>query len=87
MQTMGPSMSDEKNCIQLASCSESQLLPMNPELPADLFTACLTTPIKIALQWFCHQRHGSLVPAITLSLIEKLAVIDFHQLFRYILMR
>jgi len=40
-----------KNCIQLAACSATQLLPMNPELPADLFTACLTTPIKVALQW------------------------------------
>nr|XP_039265005.1 regulatory-associated protein of mTOR-like [Styela clava] len=69
---IGPSMSDAKNCIQLAACSESQLLPMNPELPADLFTSCLTTPIKIALQWFCLQKHGSLVPSVTLSLIEKI---------------
>uniref|UniRef100_A0A673ZV90 Regulatory associated protein of MTOR complex 1 n=1 Tax=Salmo trutta TaxID=8032 RepID=A0A673ZV90_SALTR len=42
-----PSM---KNCIQLAACEASELLPMNPDLPADLFTSCLTTPIKIALQ-------------------------------------
>uniref|UniRef100_A0A673ZXN0 Regulatory associated protein of MTOR complex 1 n=1 Tax=Salmo trutta TaxID=8032 RepID=A0A673ZXN0_SALTR len=41
-----PSM---KNCIQLAACEASELLPMNPDLPADLFTSCLTTPIKIAL--------------------------------------
>ena len=40
-----------KNCIQLASCDANQLLPMNPELPADLFTSCLTTPIKVALRW------------------------------------
>ena len=40
-----------KNCIQLAACGSSELLPMNPELPADLFTACLTTPIKVALRW------------------------------------
>jgi len=45
---------------------------MNPELPADLFTACLTTPIKVALQWFCHQRQGSLSPDVTIDLIEKL---------------
>ncbi|CAK8671187.1 unnamed protein product [Clavelina lepadiformis] len=63
---------DAKNCIQLAACSASQLLPMNPELPADLFTTCLTTPIKIALQWFCHQRQGSLAPGVTLDLIEKI---------------
>ena len=42
-----------RNCIQLAACSKDQLLPMNPELAAaDLFTACLTTPIKMALRWF-----------------------------------
>jgi regulator-associated protein of mTOR len=40
-----------KNCIQLAACGPNELLPMNPELPADLFTACLTTPIKVALRW------------------------------------
>ena len=33
-----------RNCIQLAACSKYQLLPMNPDLPADLFT----TPIKVA---------------------------------------
>lgn len=41
-----------KNCIQLAACSASQILPMNPDLPADIFTSCLTTPIKIALRWY-----------------------------------
>ena len=46
---------DAKNCIQLAACSANQLLSINPELPADLFTACRITPIKVALQWFCHQ--------------------------------
>lgn len=40
-----------KNCIQLAACEASELLPMMPDLPADLFTACLTTPIKTALRW------------------------------------
>uniref|UniRef100_H2ZRC1 Raptor N-terminal CASPase-like domain-containing protein n=1 Tax=Ciona savignyi TaxID=51511 RepID=H2ZRC1_CIOSA len=61
-----------KNCIQLAACSSTQLLPMNPELPADLFTACLSTPIKTALQWFCLQRQGTLAPGITMDLIEKI---------------
>lgn len=27
----------------------------SPELPADVFTACLTTPIKVALRWFCSR--------------------------------
>ncbi|XP_057193765.1 regulatory-associated protein of mTOR isoform X1 [Triplophysa rosa] len=64
-----PSM---KNCIQLAACEASELLPMNPDLPADLFTSCLTTPIKIALRWFCMQRSAKLVPGVTLDLIEKI---------------
>jgi regulator-associated protein of mTOR len=38
-------------CIQLAACGPKEMLPMNPELPADLFTCCLTTPIKTALFW------------------------------------
>ena len=46
-----PPAASVKNCIQLAACGPNELLPMNPDLPADLFTACLTTPIKIALRW------------------------------------
>ncbi|PNJ88434.1 RPTOR isoform 7 [Pongo abelii] len=65
-----PSM---KNCIQLAACEATELLPMIPDLPADLFTSCLTTPIKIALRWFCMQKCVSLVPGVTLDLIEKQA--------------
>ncbi|KAF4526070.1 hypothetical protein B566_EDAN007563 [Ephemera danica] len=61
-----------KNCIQLAACAENQVLPMNPELPADLFTSCLTTPIKIALRWYVMQNTSSLVPSVTLDLIEKI---------------
>ncbi|XP_015778065.1 PREDICTED: regulatory-associated protein of mTOR-like [Acropora digitifera] len=61
-----------KNCIQLASCGANQLLPMNPELPADLFTSCLSTPIKVALRWSCSQKSSKLVPNVTLELIEKI---------------
>ena len=43
-----------KNVIVLCPTSH-QNLPMNPELPADLFTSCLTTPIQIALKWFIRQ--------------------------------
>ncbi|XP_047142923.1 regulatory-associated protein of mTOR isoform X1 [Hydra vulgaris] len=60
------------NCIQLAACGPNELLPMMPDLPADLFTSCLTTPIKVALQWFVSQRMGNLVPGITVDLIEKI---------------
>ncbi|KAI9833336.1 MAG: hypothetical protein M1819_003731 [Sarea resinae] len=43
------------DCIQLAACGRSESLPTNPDLPADLFTSCLTTPIEIALRFFCLQ--------------------------------
>ncbi|XP_014234805.1 regulatory-associated protein of mTOR [Trichogramma pretiosum] len=61
-----------KNCIQLAACAANQILPMNPDLPADIFTACLTTPIKIALRWFVMQNTSKLVPKVSLELIDKI---------------
>lgn len=42
-----------KDCILLAACGSHETLPQHAELPADVFTSCLTTPIKIALRWFC----------------------------------
>lgn len=44
-----------KDTILMCACSENELLPQDPSFPADLFTACLTTPIKIALHWFCSK--------------------------------
>jgi regulator-associated protein of mTOR len=44
-----------RECILLAACGAEELLPQSAELPADVFSACLTTPIKIALQWFCSR--------------------------------
>ncbi|KAL3830244.1 hypothetical protein ACJIZ3_019046 [Penstemon smallii] len=46
----GPSTRD---CILLASCEAHETLPQSVEYPADVFTSCLTTPIKMALRWFC----------------------------------
>ncbi|XP_022248946.1 regulatory-associated protein of mTOR-like [Limulus polyphemus] len=71
-QYQGPPPSNYKNCIQLAACGKHQILPMNPDLPADLFTSCLTTPIKIALRWFVMQNTSKLVPGITLEHIDRI---------------
>ncbi|KAK9885165.1 hypothetical protein WA026_010675 [Henosepilachna vigintioctopunctata] len=60
------------NCIQLGACAANQVLPMNPDLPADLFTACLTTPIKVALRWYVLQRSSHLVPTVTLEEIDSI---------------
>ena len=43
------------DCIQLAACKSNELLPMSPDLPADLFTCCLTCPIDISVTWFIMQ--------------------------------
>ncbi|XP_064606975.1 LOW QUALITY PROTEIN: regulatory-associated protein of mTOR-like [Liolophura sinensis] len=66
-----PSQFSTKHCIQLAACGTNELLPMNPELPADLFTSCLTTPIKIALKWYVLQNTDKLVPGLTLDMVDK----------------
>ncbi|PGH13440.1 hypothetical protein AJ80_06309 [Polytolypa hystricis UAMH7299] len=43
------------DCILLGACERAETLPTNPDLPADLFTCCLTTPIEIALRFFVLQ--------------------------------
>ncbi|KAF2207340.1 hypothetical protein CERZMDRAFT_51226 [Cercospora zeae-maydis SCOH1-5] len=43
------------DCIHLAACRENEVLPTNPDLPADLFTSCLTTPIMMAVRFFILQ--------------------------------
>ncbi|KAL0487808.1 regulatory-associated protein of mTOR [Acrasis kona] len=59
-----------KENILLAACSANESLPLNPKFPADLFTACLTTPIRVALQWFCQ--NNRLVDGITIEMIDRL---------------
>lgn len=44
-----------RESIHLAACDADEVLPMNPDLPADLFTCCLTSPIEISLRWFVLQ--------------------------------
>lgn len=40
------------NSLQLAACAANEQLPSRPNIPADLFTSCLTSPIDIALRYF-----------------------------------
>ncbi|KAG0616749.1 hypothetical protein M758_5G139500 [Ceratodon purpureus] len=63
-----PSTISMRDCILLAACGAHEILPQNSDLPADVFTACLTTPIKIALRWFCPRSLLSLHP----DLIDKI---------------
>lgn len=43
----GPPPDHYREVIVLGACGATELLPQNPDLPADVFTACLTTPIKV----------------------------------------
>lgn len=46
--------------IVLCPCSDGEWLPMHPYYPADIFTSCLTTPLKIALRWFVRRNQVSM---------------------------
>lgn len=62
-----------RDSIHLGACGANEVLPMHPDLPLDLFTACLTTPIKAALNWYISQKNKcQLVPGLTLDLIDKI---------------
>jgi regulator-associated protein of mTOR len=64
-----------RDSIHLAACGRNELLPMHPDLPLDLFTACLTTPIQTALHWYFAQKNGThiqLVPGLTVDMLAKI---------------
>ncbi|XP_073834045.1 regulatory associated protein of MTOR complex 1 [Musca autumnalis] len=71
-QTSLPAAVSYKNCIHLAACSVGEILPMNAQLPADLFTSCLTTPINIALKWYTMREKFGLVPRLHSEFIDKI---------------
>ena len=62
-----------KETIVLCACSENEWIPMTPEYPADVFTSCLTTPIRIALHWFVlrNSSMSSLDPKVLDSIPGK----------------
>ncbi|XP_024982076.1 regulatory-associated protein of TOR 1 isoform X2 [Cynara cardunculus var. scolymus] len=59
-----------RDCILLAACEAHETLPQSHEFPADVFTSCLTTPIKIALRWFCTR--SLLHESLDYSLIDRI---------------
>ncbi|MFS7976676.1 putative transcription factor WD40-like family [Helianthus anomalus] len=73
LQDWGPSSSSgtsPRDCILLAACEAHETLPQSHEFPADVFTSCLTTPIKIALRWFCTR--SLLHESLDYSLIDRI---------------
>jgi regulator-associated protein of mTOR len=62
-----------KDSIHLAACGINENLPSHPNLPCDLFTSCLTTPIKTALHWYVTQKNMcQLVPGLTIELLDQI---------------
>ena len=59
----------KKTNIQLAACSKNEILPMKPELPADLFTSCLTSPIKASLRWFVLNRFYVTMSFVSINML------------------
>lgn len=59
----------ERDCVVLAACGAHETLPVDPKLPADLFTSCLTTPIRTALHCYASR---SLITGITPEMIDKI---------------
>ncbi|GAB1219661.1 hypothetical protein ENUP19_0187G0006 [Entamoeba nuttalli] len=41
-----------ENYMFLGSCQDDEMLPTNPFYPADLFTSCLTTPLRVAVLYY-----------------------------------
>lgn len=58
------------NSLQLAACAAHEQLPSCPELPADVFTSCLTSPIDIALRYFIMTHHlpNNITPDMVMQL-------------------
>jgi len=71
----------ERDSIHLAACGSNESLPTHAihMLPLDIFTACLTTPLKAAVYWHVAQRRSGgsaccaqLVNGLTNELLEQL---------------
>ncbi|SCU64890.1 Raptor N-terminal CASPase like domain containing protein, putative [Trypanosoma equiperdum] len=56
----------------ICACSAGAFLPLNPQLPADVLTSSLTTPLRMASEWyinFSHRKH--LLPHVTAEMIRN----------------
>ncbi|KAK7200394.1 Raptor N-terminal CASPase like domain containing protein [Novymonas esmeraldas] len=57
----------------ICACSPGETLPLSPALPADLLTSCLTTPLRMALEWYISfSYHAVLLPHVTADMIRAI---------------
>ncbi|TYH98493.1 hypothetical protein ES332_A11G000100v1 [Gossypium tomentosum] len=59
-----------RDCILLAACEAHETLPQSAEFPADVFTCCLTTPIKMTLRWDAWDMAAEICLSQLPSLVE-----------------
>jgi hypothetical protein len=72
-QSIDPAQRENSRDVFLCACAEDQVLPSNPVLPADFFTACLTTPLRAALVWYAHYSDRQpLLPSVDPGVIEQI---------------
>ncbi|GFY83843.1 regulatory-associated protein of TOR 1 [Actinidia rufa] len=70
LQEWSSSGSSMRDCILLAACEAHESLPQSAEFPADVFTSCLTTPIKMALRWDAWDMAGEICLSQLPTLLE-----------------
>jgi hypothetical protein len=57
----------------ICACGAGETLPLSPALPADLLTSCLTTPLKMALEWYIgFSYHAVLLPHVTNDMVRNI---------------
>ncbi|CAJ1009123.1 putative Raptor N-terminal CASPase like domain containing protein [Leishmania naiffi] len=57
----------------ICACGPGETLPLSPALPADLLTSCLTTPLRMALEWYIgFSFHAVLLPHVTADMIRNI---------------
>lgn len=62
--------SSQQEVIVLAACGSDQQLPQDSDLCADIFTACLTTPIRVAMHGVPPQSVYCALQGVALPLLE-----------------
>lgn len=55
-----------RDLVVFAASGCDELLPFVPQMPADLLTSCLTTPLESAIRWHCYV-DGSLLAASSID--------------------
>lgn len=71
------------NVFLFCACSASEKLPQQPALPADLLTSCLTTPLRMAIEWYLYRSpQALLLPNVSVASIRAISTQPEAPLFQ-----